>query len=210
MTENPMSKACRFCQSPIASKAIKCIKCGERLDVWGRVRISQSVLALLVALFSVVGIVTPVFKATFIDAAESEINAIYQYVNGEEIVLWVTNSGTRAGSIGDLLLSFEIGSNEFEWLPDETARLAFTAQKSDGAVLVRAQEAHPISFSLGASGGFMVNFSSLRLEKFQNVYSAGTNCKLSLVTFGFSGQKRAIPVQVSCDSLARLAVAVLQ
>lgn len=59
------TKPCRACRSPIHAEANKCVACGSAQD-WTRfVALSSSVLALAVALVSVLTFALPIWKAQF-------------------------------------------------------------------------------------------------------------------------------------------------
>lgn len=206
------TKPCRVCRSEIAAAASKCLHCGERQNIWGRLALSQSVLSLLVALLSVAGIVAPVLRETFLDPRDSALAAEFQFVNGDRPVLWLTNAGTRPGSVGELILEFRPIASGFDWLEDETGRLVFLWERDRPDAVIAAGEAHQARFELVESAGFFRLYPPGRLDAFEAAYAAsdGTACSLRLVTFAFSGNRSDLPVAAPCGPLARLATVLLR
>jgi hypothetical protein len=99
----PLKTPCPICRETIAVGAIKCVKCGSELT-WRRyLSFSNTTLALLTALFSVIGAYAPVINDLLFTKDDSDIR--YSFIGpasslgGEKIFLLATNKGKRAGAV---------------------------------------------------------------------------------------------------------------
>lgn len=97
---------CTTCLEPIKPGAKKCLRCDSYQDWRRHLSISSSVLALLVALVSVLTFAIPVFKSAT-TPKDSSIQVSLQRIVDDDIYLLATNSGIRSGSITaiDLILT---------------------------------------------------------------------------------------------------------
>ncbi len=91
----PVLVACPICQEPIRSGAKKCVHCDSMLD-WRRwIGVSQTTLALLVALVSVVAASAPhiaeLFRHDF-----SEVRLNIRQVFGQRLEVTASNRGNKA------------------------------------------------------------------------------------------------------------------
>ncbi len=109
--KNDSSKTkCTTCQSEIECGALKCMHCDSFQD-WRRyITFSHSLVALIVALVSVMGLAIPVIVDTF-HTPKSDIKISAESCNQASgghlhFNLLVTNKGDRPGFIKDLTISF--------------------------------------------------------------------------------------------------------
>jgi hypothetical protein len=96
---------CSTCFEPIDERAKKCIKCDSYQDWRRHLNLSSSVLALLVALVSVLALAVPILKP-ILETKDSELEVRFQAVANNHVFFLVTNSGNRAGSVAELTLNF--------------------------------------------------------------------------------------------------------
>jgi hypothetical protein len=88
---------CVVCKNPIAQEALKCIHCNSYQD-WKRyIFFSNSVLALLIALVSVLTVAIPVLSNSF--KSEEELISISVVDVKSDLILLAINSGTRPGVV---------------------------------------------------------------------------------------------------------------
>src|SRR5262245_16368653 len=93
-------KTCTSCGEEIAASARKCIHCDSYQD-WRRFfGFSSPVLALLVALVSVATFAVPVFRDV-LAPKDSHLTGSFQGFVDDEPVFVVSNSGNRAGTVGE-------------------------------------------------------------------------------------------------------------
>jgi hypothetical protein len=104
-------KHCRVCAEPINVQATKCIHCSSDQGRWRLVaNLSNTVLALLIALFSVLTTAVPVIINTF-TPRDSRLVFSFPIADETRIVLLVSNNGIRPGMVQDILLkTFNAGS----------------------------------------------------------------------------------------------------
>lgn len=102
----PVGNACRVCKQPIALGAKKCIHC-ESFQDWRRyLNLSSTVLALIVALVSVLSISFPIIKESF-QIDNSNITILYQSASDEFLTFIGSNSGKFPGGIGNVSLTIQ-------------------------------------------------------------------------------------------------------
>lgn len=95
--------ACPVCREPIQKGARKCIHCSSMIDWRGWLGISETALALLVALVTVLGATTPRIVELFTHKY-ADVRLNYYQVSGGLLELTAWNQGNRNG----LLLSAKI------------------------------------------------------------------------------------------------------
>jgi hypothetical protein len=95
----PSRKVCKVCGESIATPAVKCIHCGS-YQVWWRgiLGLSNTFLALLIALISVTTSLLPVLKNSFA-SKNSDLQFSYQGANEYAITVFASNLGIRPGSV---------------------------------------------------------------------------------------------------------------
>jgi predicted nucleic acid-binding Zn ribbon protein len=126
------TKHCPVCAEPINSKAWKCIHCQSELGRWRRrLSLSSTVLALIVALVSVLGTTTP----PIIEAMKPKKSIAYilQDVTAGGITIVASNVGTRQGivttaslSMLDMYVSLKMPTSHLILKPGDTAVVNFT------------------------------------------------------------------------------------
>jgi hypothetical protein len=110
-TEPSDTKPCKVCGEEIKKTARKCIHCDSYQDWRGSVSLSQTVLALLIALISVTTSAIPVLRDSLF-TKNAAIRVAFEGANDKVITFLVSNIGTRPGSISrtmTLLLPTEQG-----------------------------------------------------------------------------------------------------
>ena len=109
MTENDATdvmEKCRYCKEDIKLGARKCIHCDSYLD-WRRyLGMSSSVLALLIALVSVLTTALPAFHK-YIVGNRSNLDLEFQASSGGDIYIVASNDGYRSGRVNFGELSFK-------------------------------------------------------------------------------------------------------
>lgn len=92
------TKDCRQCAIPIPVAAKLCKECGSFQDWRGHLSFSNSILALLVALISVISIsisnISPLFSSE-----NSEVVLSNAMIRGDTLLVVATNTGTRPGIV---------------------------------------------------------------------------------------------------------------
>jgi hypothetical protein len=92
-------KHCRVCAEPINKAAQKCIHCQTEQSVWRRrLGFSSTVLALLIALISVLSSAVPAFKE-ILTPKDSHLSFTYLGATDDYIGILISNSGNRPGSV---------------------------------------------------------------------------------------------------------------
>ena len=106
------TKSCKICGEEIKKTARKCIHCDSYQDWRGSLSLSQTVLALLIALISVATTAVPVIRESLF-TKNAEVVEAFEGANDKVITFLVSNLGARPGSISrtmQLLLTTEEGS----------------------------------------------------------------------------------------------------
>jgi predicted nucleic acid-binding Zn ribbon protein len=92
-------KHCRVCAEPINKAAQKCIHCQSEQSTWRqRLGFSSTVLALLIALISVLSSAVPVFERA-LTPKDSHLSFAYLGATEDSIGILVSNSGNRPGAV---------------------------------------------------------------------------------------------------------------
>lgn len=105
-------KLCIVCAKPMPMAGTKCTEC-DSFQNWRRhLHFSSNILALLVALISVISLSIPILKDAF-TTDNSKLSIQFQSFNKHGAVFMVSNTGKKAGGIESafLLLPFEYASN---------------------------------------------------------------------------------------------------
>ena len=101
---------CSTCREPIHPRARKCKTCDSYQDWRRHLSMSASVLALLVALVSVLSFAIPTM-AEFLKEDGSNVSIAYQGMLRGNIYFMVSNSGNRPGAIGDGGINISYGTD---------------------------------------------------------------------------------------------------
>ena len=107
-------KICKICGHEIPDSAKKCTVCGSFQNWRGHINFSSTILALLVALISVVATSIPVLSEMF-DQDDSDVNLVFQLydvdkANKYNYYFIAANSGTRPAGIGKATYRIEMDS----------------------------------------------------------------------------------------------------
>lgn len=98
---NEPQRRCSTCCSDIHSAAKKCTACGSYQDWRRHLQISSSVLALLVALVSVIALSLPMIDR-MITPEESKTVLSYHGTSGDKFYFVASNSGNKSGVVGPI------------------------------------------------------------------------------------------------------------
>lgn len=101
---------CSTCREPIHPRAKKCKTCDSYQDWRRHLSMSSSVLALLVALVSVLSFAVPMAVELFRKDG-SNIAIALQEMQGSNIYFMASNSGNRPGAIGDGAINIRYGTD---------------------------------------------------------------------------------------------------
>jgi hypothetical protein len=127
MSEAPRSaltqKECSTCFEPIDARAKKCLRCDSYQDWRRRLYIGSSVLALLVALVSVIAVAMPAVLM-FFTPKDSNLEVEFHGSQGNRVFAVVANSGNRAGTITASRLYFRARSKS-HYIDTEPRSLPF-------------------------------------------------------------------------------------
>jgi hypothetical protein len=97
-------KQCRVCAEPINLRATKCIHCDSEQGSWRlRAGISSNILALLIALLSVLTTAAPILKNA-LTPDDSRLVFSLPAADKDRLALLVSNNGLRAGMLQEILL----------------------------------------------------------------------------------------------------------
>jgi hypothetical protein len=97
------TKLCKTCAEPIKLAARICNHCKSYQDWRSNLSISSSVLALLIALISVASSAVPVFVDALTEK-NAKLIFSYQGITPKFVSFFVSNTGTRAGSVDSAFL----------------------------------------------------------------------------------------------------------
>ncbi|MBV1959276.1 MAG: hypothetical protein KUG53_00955 [Pseudomonadales bacterium] len=110
LKENKERVRCRICMSEIEDGALKCIHCGGFQDWRGGINLSQSVLALIIALVSILSVTAPPVLAWY-KGTSSNIDVKWVNVQDTYFGFVAVNSGNAPGILprGTLFLTDKEG-----------------------------------------------------------------------------------------------------
>lgn len=104
----PEVKKCFMCQSTIPFAAMKCTEC-DSYQGWRRfLGLSSSILTLLIALFSVLGLVVPVLLTTFDDKV-AQLSVARAVIVEDKIEVALVNYGERSAYVSSIGIHTEAG-----------------------------------------------------------------------------------------------------
>ncbi len=111
-------KICKICGHEMPESASKCTTCGSFQNWRGHINFSSTILALLVALVSVIASSIPVLSEMF-DQDDSDVNLVYQLYNVDKANKYnyyfiAANSGTRPAGIGKATYRIEIDGKRLD------------------------------------------------------------------------------------------------
>lgn len=195
MGEHPPSEAdvadvtCRQCRCEIPAGAKLCSHCSSYQDWRGYLPISSTVLALLVALISVVSATLPAAVAA-LHHPNSAVKIASPVINGDDIYLVVSNTGDRPAAISSALLTLPI---------------------SDGITLVPVNPASVFIPPGSRQVGFHVHFrasarSASAMADDKRMQSDKANSVVSLIVTDFNGGIEAQRIPLDSWDTRRLIV----
>lgn len=105
-TAGPSTVACIVCKEEIKAGAQKCIHCDSFQDWRASLTVSSSVLALLVALVSVIGVTAPVLHSVLVKP-NSRVLFAFEKAQLQSVFVVASNPGDRPGSLGTAEIKVE-------------------------------------------------------------------------------------------------------
>lgn len=192
LDENIGKKRCKVCIELIHENAIKCPNCGQFQNWQRHLNFSSTILALLIALISVISLSVPVFINTF-RQNDSNIQVRLSYVEELTLALILINQGNRPGHLGSGI--FEIS------YPHDTFILGFLNQRG---WFIKAHSAENVDYYLsGIEGG------QERMDKFfhyldKNQESDKFSIKLTFPIHNFSGKLQKYELKIDLNELKTL------
>jgi predicted nucleic acid-binding Zn ribbon protein len=185
----PPKVPCPVCAEPISPAAKKCIHCESFLDARRHLHFSSTVLALLVALVSVVTTALPVVQKA-LTPDDSDLNLVF--LPGGLTVM-ATNSGTKAGIIEAGLLLIGLAGSK---MPPYSMILA-VAGSDAGATFVPPGQSKRIRFeSLDYSPQQVPD----EIQSFNQLALA--RCTLVIDVIEHRGKKKTFRFEKSCLNFA--------
>lgn len=123
----PPTKTCIVCANDIPTAAVKCTKCGSYQDFRRYFEFSNSTLALLIALISVIGLahknIQDLYKAIFVDPLQPNIVAHIRSIKVEKMSVVFHNNAASRITIGQgIVCRVPIYKPTFEPIDDYTFR----------------------------------------------------------------------------------------
>ena len=190
------NKTCRTCGEEIAASAQKCIHCDSYQD-WRRFfAFSSPVLALLVALVSVATFAVPIFRDLLVPK-DSHLVGSFQGFTDNEPVFVVSNSGNRAGTVGE-------ASIYVVELSEGNPVRADSAEIIDGLPL--ASKYRDESFFVDAGQSKVIKYQShpaaaALQSHWEKVDASNLKCAISINLINFSGKRSNPCFQWDCNRL---------
>jgi len=129
LSEAEKPTLCRVCREEIKPGAQKCIHCGSTQGWQRHLAVSSTVLALLVALISVLQSALPVFIAAY-NGNASKVSMNFLKADGHSGIFAASNSGNRPGTLafGSLILKSPSDEYSFPLEGDSAVNLILPAQ----------------------------------------------------------------------------------
>jgi hypothetical protein len=189
------SKPCKVCGEPIKKLARVCIHCNNYQDWRADLNISNTVLSLLVALFSVLTVALPAIT-TFITPKNSNLIFSFQVGTGNTISVLVTNTGIRPGAVHYLRAKSEDAPTIFPYITGQPSTVASVgntdkSEASGTARVIEAGKSELISFYM------LVDFTTA-LNK---MIASSKQCILELAGTDFLGATTSKQVTIECKLL---------
>jgi hypothetical protein len=189
------TKPCKVCGEPIKKVARICINCNSYQDWRAEVSVSNTVLSLLVALFSVLTVALPAIT-TFLTPKNSNLIFSYEGTIGDTISLLVTNVGIRPGAVHYLIIRFADDSSPVRFPFVLTPTVGGTSKEnnamSNTARIVDAGKSELVSLHM------MVPFGDAMSKMMGN---SKKKCILDLNQTDFLGATSTAPITIDCKLL---------
>jgi hypothetical protein len=171
----PLTSPCVTCREPIRLGARKCIHCDSFQDWRGKLSLSTSVLAMVVALVSVVGATLPAWKAA-LTVHDSEVKIFFVGVSGLRLHVMMANSGDRPAGILKTWLLLK-ANNEY---------LTIASGGPSGEIHENVN--------------VMVNVSTNEKFRPDQIQNARNGCVLGIEVISFRGKKTVFSMDVPADT----------
>jgi len=188
---------CKVCREPIKPGALKCTHCGSRQDWQRHLVFSSTVLALLIALISVLQSAIPQFIRIW-EGDRSEVSLGLLQADKLSLFVIASNGGVMPGSIGAGFLNVKsVGGGVYPFPltsdrgagsigPGATQEFVFTLDDGHVDELVRlVEEIDPLEPQTGG----------LQLVRFGPV---SAQAEVGVIQFGGERESFAWPVFVTC------------
>ena len=190
-------KRCRVCAEKIEKDARKCIHCDCYQDWRGALPISTELLALMVALISVITAAAPVLANVFA-LKDSKLVVTFQDVDEGAVSVLVSNNGNRPGTVRYATLTIATNFPAYAAKPtgNKYIRLNVDGTQKHPAVLVQPGATVPINFVSAATFDSRWFFQSVGVER------DNLNCELDIAVTNFSGKDGVLPISAPCDQFA--------
>lgn len=226
--EPAKSSLCKICKEEIKPEAIKCIHCDSFQDWRGSLNFSGTVLSLLVALVSVLGVVVPVLKDTFTpknsDLVVSAPYLVWSYDNNTSVTapsilrIVITNTGVRTGWVNsaniEIHFNKDVITNTLEeprdWMSEPRVNfgkaslgknLDWGLSLDEDAPLIPPGTAHVIKLSSLTASWSDLPESNRVLPLPADVLPDPRNCQLNVVTTDFNGEQKTHRLKLSCSDI---------
>lgn len=173
------SATCRACREPIRPGAAKCVKCGSDQG-WTRfLGFSSTIVALLIALISVLQTALPTFIQLY-KGDRSEVSVTFLKAEGDTLIFAVSNSGNMPGTIS---------SSDIE-LDNEV--MPFPLDRGSDADLIAAGSMQKVAFGLSPT-----------IEKFLSARGpfAAKPARVHVVAKQYDGSSSASTWEISVSCL---------
>jgi hypothetical protein len=189
-TEDTMP--CKACGEPIKKVARVCPHCNSYQNWWGAIGISDKILALLVALFSVLGVVVPIIVAAF-TPKNSSLLFSYLGADADSISVLATNDGIRPGAVR---YPVSLGISRPESQSEATSISLKVREKGGNAALI-VEPGRSVAIDLYERR--QVNQNPELFSQFENPeFLSQFVCKLQINTTDFRAASTVSSLDVYC------------
>lgn len=193
------TKRCKVCQEPINAKAEKCIHCSSDQTWRLRLGFSATILALLVALVTVLGAAAPVIKDLLLPT-NSNLVATFQGADTKSTTehlalhVLVSNTGNRPGTVtADTSFLF---SDEWD-VPGLAVRLVEPARPTER--VVEAGKFALLTFSITASLDRLKDVAQKVVKSLRDKKTE--RCRLLVSSVDNKGKPKSQWVELNCLSV---------
>lgn len=188
------SKRCKFCRANMPADAIYCAKC-ENFQDWRRnLTLSSTVLALLVALASVLGTAVPAIE-TALTPKNADFRFSVQSVSQDGFSTFISNAGIRPGTIlpGAHLRILEAGGKT------RTAMLRGQVLDEEivppGSSMLREYHLLPMNYN-AATGSSVREVDDTFIKTGHEV-----SCEVTFLATDFLGHSKMRTIPFDCDKM---------
>lgn len=194
------TKQCRYCRFRMPADAIYCTKC-QNFQNWRRnLSLSSTVLALLVALASVLGTAVPAIL-TALTPKNSDIRISVQTVSDSEISAFISNAGIRPAMIQPRAYLKIAETNGVE----RTAMLLGQGPDQEvvppGTSVLRRYGLTPIAFKTTSQGQSVTDPSDIFIKTGRELH-----CEVTLFGSDFLGNSEIRESRFDCNKLPTIKI----